>query len=233
MPKAINIAIDGYSSTGKSTLAKDLSKALGYRYIDSGAMYRAATLYALQHGFIDAHGTISDRLVKDLEEGKLEMHFEYVPERNCSEIFLNGKNVENKIRDMKVSGYVSAVAAISPIRKALVKQQKKIAGHRKVVMDGRDIGTVVMPDAELKIFVTAQKGIRVQRRYEELLQRKKKVSRHEVEANLEQRDLIDSTRADSPLKQAEDALILDNSNLEREEQLSLALGWAKKIIAGK
>lgn len=228
MSKSINIAVDGYSSTGKSTLAKDLAAALGYRYIDSGAMYRGVTLYALKNGLIK-NGRIAENLPDFLEDMQLEFIFNR--ERGASDLFLNGEDVEDEIRELEVAKYVSDVAAISAVRKYLVKSQQKMAANKEVVMDGRDIGTVVMPDAELKIFVTACQAVRTARRHGELLRRGKDVTKQEVEANLMQRDLIDSTREDSPLTQAADARLLDNSELTLKEQLEVALKWAKEVLA--
>lgn len=228
MSKSINIAVDGYSSTGKSTLAKDLAAALGYRYIDSGAMYRGVTLYALKNGLIK-NGRIAENLPDFLEDMQLEFIFNR--ERGASDLFLNGEDVEDEIRELEVAKYVSDVAAISAVRKYLVKSQQKMAANKEVVMDGRDIGTVVMPDAELKIFVTARQAVRTARRHGELLRRGKDVTKQEVEVNLMQRDLIDSTREDSPLTQATDARLLDNSELTLKEQLEVALKWAKEVLS--
>lgn len=228
MSKSINIAVDGYSSTGKSTLAKDLAAALGYRYIDSGAMYRGVTLYALKNGLIK-NGRIAENLPDFLEDMQLEFIFNR--ERGASDLFLNGEDVEDEIRELEVAKYVSDVAAISAVRKYLVKSQQKMAANKEVVMDGRDIGTIVMPDAELKIFVTARQAVRTARRHGELLRRGKDVTKQEVEANLMQRDLIDSTREDSPLTQAADARLLDNSELTLKEQLEVALKWAQEVLA--
>lgn len=225
--KLINIAIDGYSSTGKSTLAKDLAAALGYRYVDSGAMYRGVTLYALQHNLIDGED-VSPHLLEELINIDLAFHFN--PERQATDIYLNGEDVEDAIRELTVARHVSAIAAIPEVRRRLVKAQKKLADHKGVVMDGRDIGTVVLPEAELKIFVTAEEAIRTKRRYQELLGRGLKITHEEVAANLRQRDLMDTTRADSPLKQADDARVLDNSHLSRQEQLKIALEWCHVIL---
>lgn len=228
MPKSINIAVDGYSSTGKSTLAKDLAAALGYRYVDSGAMYRGVTLYALKNDLIQ-NGRIAENLADYLED----MHLEFIfnRHRGASDLHLNGEDVEEEIRELEVAKYVSDVASISEVRKFLVKAQQKMAAKKEVVMDGRDIGTVVMPDAELKIFVTARQAVRTSRRHGELIRRGKDVTKQEVEANLMQRDLIDSTREDSPLMQAEDARLLDNSELSLKEQLEIGLNWAKETLA--
>lgn len=221
--KKIIIAIDGYSSCGKSTLAKALSKKLHYAYVDTGAMYRAVTLYFLdnQIDFDDA-GQIKSALEH------IEIHFERIESKNTT--FLNGKNVESEIRNMRVSGRVSEVAAISEVRRAMVKQQKLMGKRKGVVMDGRDIGTVVFTDAELKIFLTADPEIRVIRRYDELKAKGEDVDFEEIRNNLSERDRIDTSRADSPLRKADDALILDNSGLTEVQQLETALSWAKEII---
>ena len=226
--QAINIAIDGHSSTGKSTLARELAAKLGYRYIDTGAMYRGVTLYALRHNLMDGQ-SVKPELIEKLEDINLEFH--HNPKRGASDLILNGENVESKIRNMLVASHVSAIAAVSEVRRHLVKQQKKMAEQKAVVMDGRDIGTVVLPDAELKIFVTAREAIRANRRYNELLERGDKITRAEVAANIRQRDLLDTNRADSPLMQAEDALLLDNSELNREEQLEKVMEWAQFTLA--
>lgn len=221
----INIAIDGFSSTGKSTLAKQLAKKLGYKYLDTGAMYRAVTLFALKHHFIDDHYQINEAdLISSINQGKIEVRFA-VNQEGQSETLLNGENVEKAIRQMEVSSHVSGVASISDVRRFLVKQQQKMAESKGVVMDGRDIGTVVLPEAELKVFVTAKQGVRTQRRFEELLSKGEKITKQEVEANLVQRDLQDTTREDSPLVEAEDSILLDNSELTRDEQLEKVLSW--------
>ena len=225
MPRKINIAIDGFSSTGKSTLARDLAEKLGYRYIDTGAMYRAVTLYALQNGLIEEGILNEEGLIKALPG--IRVNFQWNDEKGIFQVALNGEIVEPAIRQMVVARNVSPVAAISEVRRFLVHQQQEMAHDKGVVMDGRDIGTVVLPEAELKMFVTASEEIRIQRRYEELSARGLDLSREEVAENLRKRDHIDSTREDSPLLQADDALLLDNSDLDREEQLKLALGWAK------
>lgn len=228
MPRKINIAIDGFSSTGKSTLARDLASRLGYRYIDTGAMYRAVTLYALRNGLIQDDKLNKEELVKALSE--ISINFEWNEEKKDFQVALNGEIVEPAIRKMEVARNVSPVAAISEVRRFLVDQQKEMARQKGVVMDGRDIATVVMPDAELKMFVTASEEVRIQRRYAELTARGLELTREEVAENLRKRDHIDSTREDSPLIQADDALLLDNSHLEREEQLEMALGWVKEKL---
>ena len=227
MTAKITIAIDGYSSTGKSTMARQMAYQLRYNYVDTGAMYRAVTLYALQNDLFHPALDVQS-LVEKLPA--LELHFDKSSSGKGSDMFLNGKNVEKQIRGMEVSNKVSEVAAVSEVRHKLVAEQKKMGARGGVVMDGRDIGTVVFPDAELKIFMTARDQVRVQRRLDELRHKGMEVTRQEVEANLRQRDLQDSTREDSPLTRADDARILDNSEMSAEEQLKLALGWAEEII---
>jgi len=221
MDKKIIITIDGWSSCGKSTLAKQLARELGYVYIDSGAMYRAITLYFLRN-HID---WTKPELVKDALD---HIHLEFHPNHKTgqSEIYLNEENVEYVIRDLVVAEKVSDVAAIGAVRSCAVAQQQKMGRRKGIVMDGRDIGTVVFPDAALKIFMTADKEIRVQRRFKELYEKNPNVTIEEVRHNLEMRDHIDSHREISPLRQADDALILDNSTISEKEQLSLALNWA-------
>ena len=221
--KKINIAIDGYSSCGKSTLAKQLARELNYKYIDSGAMYRAVTLFLLQKN-IDIQN--QDEVTSKLDE--IDIYFEY--ENGSSITFLNGKNVEKDIRKMDVARQVSHVAVISSVRQKLVKQQQFLGRDKGVVMDGRDISTVVFPDAELKIFVTAEIDIRADRRCQELKDKGIEATEEEIKSNLRDRDFIDSTREDSPLTQADDAILLDNTNLDRESQLQKALEWAKERI---
>lgn len=228
MHRKINIAIDGFSSTGKSTLARDLAERLGYRYIDTGAMYRAVTLYAFRNQLIVNGELDEDGLVASLSH--ISVNFEWNEEKKEFQVALNGQIVEPDIRKMEVARHVSPVAAISEVRKFLVEQQKDMAREKGVVMDGRDIATVVMPDAELKMFVTASEEVRIKRRYEELNVRGLELTREEVAENLRKRDHIDSTREDSPLVQADDALLLDNSELDREEQLAMALRWVKEKL---
>jgi len=217
----ITIAIDGFSSTGKSTLAKQLAKTLGYVYVDTGAMYRAVTLYAMQHKFIDGHHFDIEKLNADLENIKL--HFVFNPEVGFGEMFLNDRNVEWEIRTIEVSNFVSRVAEISEIRHKLVEQQQEMGRNKGIVMDGRDIGTVVFPDAELKIFMTASSVTRAERRYQELREKGQSVTFDEVHKNVEERDYIDTHRDDSPLRKADDAIEIDNSHLTREEQLDKVL----------
>jgi cytidylate kinase len=211
--KKINIAIDGHSSCGKSTTSKMLAARLKYKYIDTGAMYRAVTYYLLIND-IDWH---NHSLLSEILE-QIEVDF-VVNEKGENRTLLNGKEVEAEIRTMKISNVVSEVSTISSIRKKLVQQQQQIAKRKGVVMDGRDIGTVVLPDAELKIFMTASIAARTERRWLELREKGVGLTKEEVQKNLEHRDYIDSSRADSPLKQAKDAILLDNSNLNLEQQL--------------
>ena len=222
----IIIAIDGYSSTGKSTLAKDLASELGYTYIDSGAMYRAVALYALRCGYVNDSDVEVDQLIKKLPE--INISFVLVEDSN-SEICLNGEKVESEIRDMEVSNCVSQVSAISQVRELMVAQQQLMGKKKAVVMDGRDIGSVVFPNAELKLFMTASEDIRAQRRYNELISKGSEVSIEEVKANLSKRDYIDSHRDTAPLIQTNDAIVLDNSYLSQREQLDWVLEKAKEI----
>ena len=214
--KKIIIAIDGFSSTGKSTIAKELANTLGYLYVDSGAMYRAVTLYAMQHGLVDIEFLNEKILIENLEN--IDLKFKYNERLKFSEMYLNDINVEKEIRSIAVSKLVSKVSEISAVRKKLVEQQQKMGIHRGLVMDGRDIGTVVFPDAELKLFMTASPEKRATRRYKELLDRGHKVTYEEILQNVQQRDLIDSTREDSPLMKAVDAIEFDNSDMGLKEQ---------------
>ncbi|MCK0124708.1 (d)CMP kinase [Gelidibacter sp. F2691] len=229
--KKITIAIDGFSSTGKSTVAKQLAKALGYVYVDSGAMYRAVTLYAMQHQIITKDSFDVDRLISELDG--VNVSFTYNDQLGFAEVYLNGKNVENDIRTLEVSQSVSQVAEISEVRRMLVKQQQQMGKEKGVVMDGRDIGTVVFPDAELKFFMTASAETRAQRRYKELLERKEEVSYEDVLKNVESRDLIDSTREDSPLMKADDAIEIDNSSLSLKAQFEKLYDLAQQVINHK
>jgi cytidylate kinase len=227
----INIAIDGYSSCGKSTLAKELAQQLDYVFIDSGAMYRAVTLFALQNGIVNGE-LDENKLISRLAE--IEIRFEFNTSSGASDVLLNGKNIETEIRKMQVSDYVSPVAAVKEVRLKLVELQQNMGINKGVVMDGRDIGTVVFPNAELKIFMTANNEIRAKRRFEELQSKGEKPSLERVKANLEKRDFIDSNRKADPLRQASDARVLNNSDLSREQQLSLVLKWieeAKSTLA--
>jgi cytidylate kinase len=226
MSKKIIIAIDGFSSCGKSTMAKALAAQLEYVFIDTGAMYRAIALYFLRNQIpFDNTQAIESAL------NQITLHFEYNTITQKSDIFLNGENVELFIREMNVSSKVSEVAAIGAVRDFAVAQQQAMGQQKGIVMDGRDIGTVVFPNAELKIFVTADPAIRANRRFLELQATHPNITLEEVAENLQHRDLIDSTREHSPLKQAEDALVLDNSHITREAQLEMALGWAKERMA--
>ncbi|MCF8340010.1 MAG: (d)CMP kinase [Chitinophagaceae bacterium] len=222
---SIIIAVDGFSSCGKSTMAKQLSKILNYVFVDSGAMYRAITLYFMQHEI-----AINDpqMVVRALEN--IQLAFKINPESSANEIYLNGENVESKIRSLAIAERVSDIAAISAVRSFAVKQQQQMGINGGIVMDGRDIGTVVFPQADLKIFMTADLEIRVERRFKELALQNKDITKEEVRENLAMRDHIDSNRADSPLKMAEDARVLDNSYLHQDEQLELALRWAYEKI---
>ena len=214
--KKITIAIDGYSSCGKSTMAKDLAREIGYIYIDSGAMYRAVTLYSLQKGFFSEKGIDTEALKTAMPD--IHISFRLNPETQRPMTFLNDTNVEDAIRSMEVSSHVSPIAALGFVREALVKQQQEMGKAKGIVMDGRDIGTVVFPDAELKIFVTATPEIRAQRRYDELKAKGQEASFDEILENVKQRDYIDQHRDVSPLRKAEDALLLDNTNLTIEQQ---------------
>lgn len=226
--KKINIAIDGYSSCGKSTLAKMLAKSLTYIFIDTGAMYRAVALFALNNGMFEDDKLNEKELIGSLS--KIEIGFRLNSETSVRETLLNGQNIENEIRDMRVSSKVSYVAEIPEVRKKLVLLQQKMGEHKGVVMDGRDIGTVVFPQAELKIFMTASEEIRTERRYAELISQGKNVAKEEVRNNLNQRDYIDTHRTADPLRQAEDALVLDNTNLNMDEQFKLALAWVNERL---
>lgn len=224
--KKIIITIDGWSSCGKSTLAKQLAKKLNYVYIDSGAMYRAITLYFLRN-----HVDWTDSKQVDDALANITLEFHYNEASNQSEIFLNDENVEYVIRDLVVAEKVSEVAAIGAVREFAVAQQQKMGARKGIIMDGRDIGTVVFPNAELKIFMTADNAVRVERRFRELYQKNPNITIEEVKNNLEMRDYIDSHREISPLRQAEDAIVIDNTNLTMEEQLQHALNLVKKITS--
>jgi cytidylate kinase len=216
MEKKIIIAIDGHSSSGKSTISRQLAASLGYKYIDTGAMYRAVTLYALQNGLINNQKVDEGKLIQALPN--IDIKFKHNPKTKKSDTFLNGKNIEDEIRELEVSNNVSRVATIKEVREAMVKKQQEMGRDRGIVMDGRDIGSVVFPDAELKIFLTASTQVRAQRRYKELKDKGLDVSFDEILKNIEERDHIDSTREESPLVKTEDAIVLDNSNLTPKEQ---------------
>ncbi len=227
--KKIIIAIDGFSSTGKSTLAKQIANKLGYTYIDTGAMYRAITLYAIRHNYISENEFNEKALETDLKQINLE--FKSNPLTQTAEIHLNHENVEDKIRNLQVSNYVSKVAANSKVRKKLVEQQQIMGQKKAVVMDGRDIGTVVFPDAELKIYMTASAEVRAQRRYQELLSKGDNVTYTDVLSNVTNRDYIDANRKDSPLIKAKDAIEIDNSNLTLEAQFQSILALVRKTTS--
>ncbi|XRE42042.1 Cytidylate kinase [Tenacibaculum discolor] len=216
MTKKITIAIDGFSSTGKSTIAKQLAKELTYIYVDTGAMYRAVTLYAMQHNYISENHFNSEKLIADLHN--ISLSFTFNEELGFAEMFLNETNVEREIRTIEVSKFVSKVAEVSEIRKKLVREQQEMGKNKGIVMDGRDIGTVVFPDAELKLFMTASADKRATRRYKELLDRGDNVNYEEILQNVQERDRIDSTREDSPLVMADDAIEFDNSDMGLKEQ---------------
>lgn len=229
--KKITIAIDGFSSTGKSTLAKQLADWLDYIYVDTGAMYRAVTLFAMQQGFISQGKVNQVALENSLKE--ISIDFKKNQSTAAAEVFLNGMNVEKQIRTLAVSEHVSVVAAISAVRSKLVSQQQKLGHNKGVVMDGRDIATVVFPEAELKIFLDAAASTRAQRRYKELTDKGDKVSLKDVLKNVLERDRIDSTRKDSPLVKAKDAIVIDNSHMNLEDQFHIILQLAKDRIAGR
>ena len=215
--KKITIAIDGYSSCGKSTMAKDLAREIGYVYVDTGAMYRAVTLYALQNGLFDTDGTIN---TGELESrmGDIDISFKFNASTGRPDTYLNGRLVENDIRTIEVSNHVSPIAALPFVRRALVARQQAMGKDKGVVMDGRDIGTTVFPDAELKVFVTASAEVRARRRYDELKAKGMEADYKEILKNVEERDYIDSHREVSPLRKADDALELDNSNMTIAQQ---------------
>jgi len=228
LTKKITIAIDGFSSTGKSTLAKQLAKHLGYIYVDTGAMYRAVAFFAMQNNLISSDSFNKVGLVNQLKDIMLE--FKFNSDLGFAEIYLNGDNVEKAIRTIEVSGFVSKVAEVSEVRAKLVEQQQEMGKNKAIVMDGRDIGTVVFPDAELKVFMTASASTRAQRRYDELLQKGDVITYEEVLKNVEERDYIDTHREDSPLVMALDAVEIDNSYLNREEQFEAVLDLVNNII---
>jgi|SRR5690606_12491241 len=228
MSNKITIAIDGFSSTGKSTVAKELAKALEYIYVDTGAMYRAVTLFALREKLISEDYFNTEELIKKLPS--IDLKFKVNNDLGYAEIFLNGENVEQEIRRMEVSGYVSKVAAVSEVRKKLVAEQQAMGKEKRVVMDGRDIGTVVFPDAELKIFMTASPEERAGRRFKELEGRGEDVTYEQVLKNVIDRDYLDTTREDSPLVIAEDAIEIDNTYLDLEEQYKIVKELADEII---
>ena len=214
--KKVVIAIDGFSSCGKSTMAKDLAREIGYIYIDSGAMYRAVTLYSLENGIFKGDDINTEKLQKEMDS--IHISFQLNPETGRPDTYLNGVNVENKIRTMDVSSHVSPIATLGFVREAMVAQQQEMGKAKGIVMDGRDIGTTVFPDAELKIFVTASAEIRAQRRYDELKAKGEEASYNDILENVKQRDYIDQNREISPLRKADDAILLDNSQMTLSEQ---------------
>jgi cytidylate kinase len=222
----IIIAIDGYSSCGKSTVAKELAKKLGYTYIDSGAMYRAVTLYCLRNNLAPG-GVVNEKELQS-QIDNINIRFVFNPSLQKHETFLNGENIEEEIRRPEVANLVSPVSIIGFVREALVRQQREMGRDKGIVMDGRDIGTVVFPDAELKIFMTASPEIRAKRRYDEMIAKGVHVEIADIIKNIQDRDRIDSTREISPLRQADDAIVLDNSDMTREEQLNFALNLANQ-----
>ncbi|MDP3359730.1 MAG: (d)CMP kinase [Lutibacter sp.] len=226
--KNITIAIDGFSSTGKSTIAKELASKLKYVYVDSGAMYRAVTLYAMQHKLISEERFFKEKLIDELKN--INLSFKFNAALGFGEIYLNDVNVETEIRNMNVSRLVSKVAEVPEVRRKLVEQQQQMGKNKCVVMDGRDIGTVVFPDAELKIFMTASAEKRAKRRFNEFMERGEQVTFDETLKNVEYRDHIDTTREDSPLVKAKDAIEIDNSALTRKEQFEKVYKLALEII---
>ena len=228
MQKKLTIAIDGFSSCGKSTLAKALANKLDYVFIDTGAMYRAVAYYCLQKGFISNQHLNKEEIVNSLNE--IEIHFEKNDVTKKLDVFLNDLNIESKIRTLEISELVSKIASIKEVRQKLVAEQQKMGIKGGVVMDGRDIGSVVFPSAELKFFVTASPEIRTERRFLELKPTEPEITKEEVKKNLAERDHLDSTRAESPLIQVEDAIVIDNSNLNQEEQLELALKYVQERL---
>lgn len=227
--KKIIIAIDGFSSCGKSTMAKDLAKEIGYIYIDSGAMYRAVTLYCIEQDLFNTDGSIKTKELRNRME-QIHISFTLDPQTGRPRTQLNGRDVEDRIRSMEVSSHVSPVATLDFVRKALVRQQQEMGCKKGIVMDGRDIGTAVFPDAELKIFVTASAQIRAQRRYDELKAKGQEASFEEILKNVEERDRIDQNREVSPLRKADDAILLDNSNMTIQEQKEWLMNEYQKAI---
>ena len=226
--KKIIIAIDGYSSCGKSTVAKEIAKNLNYIFIDSGAMYRAVTLYFLRNGLLENNSINTVALPEKLKDIRITFGFNPVTSHN--DIFLNGENVEQEIRQLAVAQNVSQVAAIGVVRQLLVSQQQEMGRAKGIVMDGRDIGTVVFPGAELKIFMTADTRIRAQRRYDEMIAKNEQVNFDEILSNITERDRYDENRAESPLRKAQDAVVLDNSYLSREEQFEWIMTEIEKQV---
>jgi cytidylate kinase len=227
--KKITIAIDGFSSTGKSTLAKQIAKQLGYIYVDTGAMYRAVTYFAMQHNFVSETHLDAERLIENLSNITLQFHLN--KSLGFAEMFLNNENVETAIRAIDVSRLVSKIAEISEVRNKLVEQQQQM-GQKGIVMDGRDIGTVVFPNADLKLFMTASPQTKAQRRFDELLEKGQHVTFEEVLQNVQERDYIDTHRDDSPLRKADDAIEIDNSDLTKNEQFELVMELVKEVLQG-
>lgn len=228
--KRIIIALDGHSSCGKSTFAKAIAARLGYIFIDTGAMYRAVALYAMEHGAIESGIVDEDKIVAML--GEINIDFRFNPQRGASDIYVNGDLVEGKIRTIEVSNCVSAVSSISEVRQKLVKMQQQMGERKGVVMDGRDIGTVVFPDAELKIYMTADARVRAERRYKELTAKGDNVSFDEIYENVVSRDKADMSRAISPLRKADDAIVLDNSTMSVEEQMAWFDREYQRVVNG-
>jgi cytidylate kinase len=224
MKKKLIIAIDGYSSCGKSTFARAIAKSLNYIFIDSGAMYRSVTLYCMRHGYIDDDKLYLENIIKDLNNINIE--FVYNPDIAEYETFLNSENVENEIRGIEVSAFVSRISQIQEVRSRMVELQRQIGVFKGIVMDGRDIGTVVFPDADLKIFMTASVDVRAKRRYDELISKGVDVNIEEVKQNIIARDITDENRDISPLRRADDAIVLDNSRMTVEEQMR----WVSQLI---
>lgn len=229
--KKITIAVDGFSSCGKSTMAKDLAREVGYIYIDSGAMYRAVTLYSIENGIFNDDVIDTERLKKEI--GNIHISFRLNPQTGRPDTYLNGVNVENKIRTMEVSSKVSPISTLDFVREKMVEQQQAMGQEKGIIMDGRDIGTTVFPDAELKIFVTATPEIRAQRRFDELKAKGQEAGFDEILENVKQRDYIDQNREVSPLRKAEDALMLDNSELTVEEQKKWLLEQFNKVVGNE
>ena len=226
--KKITIAIDGFSSTGKSTLAKQLAKELGYVYVDTGAMYRAVAYFAMQHNLVSESHLDAAGLVAQLPN--INLRFQFNPALGFAEMYLNNENIENQIRTIEVSRMVSKVAEISEVRAKLVEQQQAMGKDKGIVMDGRDIGTVVFPDAELKLFMTASSKTRAQRRFDELVEKGQHITFEDVLQNVEERDYIDTHREDSPLVKADDAIEIDNSSLSKKEQFEIVLNLVKEKL---
>lgn len=227
--KKITIAIDGHSSCGKSTMAKDLAKETGYVYIDTGAMYRAVTLFAIRNGIFDNDNKVNEELLKNKMDD-INISFRFNPEKGRPDTYLNGKYVEDDIRGMEVSSRVSHIAAIPFVREIMVEQQKQMGRDKGVVMDGRDVGTVIFPDAELKLFVTASAEVRAQRRFDELTAKGETVDFNDILKNVQERDYIDTHREVGPLKKADDAIVLDNSNMTIEEQKKWLMEKFEKAV---